>query len=377
MPGISPPDDGDAARRPEATSPQEAARRARLLDCLFDELAAAPYLYDFFQVMRRIEALTPHLPRLGTAARSAEEPLRLTQDVSLAFAPAALAGLKRTDTRDRPCTPRLSQRFFGLLGPNGPLPLHLTDFARERALHHGDATFARLLDTLSHRFLLLFYRAWSQSRPTGSLDRPDSDRFAFYIGSLIGLAAPPCRERDAASDHAKLHFAGLLNMQSRPPEVLEAIATAVLHVPVRVNPFCGHWMALERAERSALCFRGTYAPRSGLSINAACLGTGAVLGAAVWDRQHKFRLTIGPLSLAQYEAFLPGGAAIATLVALVRLHLNRELAWDAKLVLRAEEVPTARLGRYGRLGYSAWFARQVRHADAADLALDADALVPP
>lgn len=320
--------------------------------------------------MRHVEALTPHLPRLGCGARPADEPIRLAQDVSLAFAPAPLAALERT--ADTPA-PRLAQRFFGFLGPNGPLPLHLTDFARERALHHGDTAFARLLDALLHRFLLLFYRAWAQGRPVNALDRPGNDRFAFHAGALIGMADEASRHRDAVSDHAKLHFAGLLNMQTRPAAALEAIAGALLRVPVRVEPYRGHWMTLQRDERTAL--RQAAARFAGETSGMAQLGRGAVLGRAVWDRQHAFRLAIGPLSLAQFEALLPGGAALPTLVAVVRRHLNGELAWDANLVLAAACVPTAQIGRYGRLGFSAWLGRAARHADCADLKLDADAHV--
>jgi type VI secretion system protein ImpH len=357
------------------TAVQHAAAQARALGELFEQVAAAPHRYDFFQLMRRVEALAAHLPRLGTASRPAEEPIRLGQDVSLAFAPAPLAALTPAHPRVQSDAPRLSQRFFGLLGPNGPLPLHLTDFARERIIHHGDTAFARLLDMLLHRFLLLFYRAWSMGRPVNSLDRHD-DRFAFYVGSLIGFAGDACRGRDAVSDLARLHFAGLLNMQTRPPDALEAIAGAVLNMPVRVEPFCGHWMTLERAERTVLRTHGMHARRGARRSDAVRLGSGAVLGAHVWDRQHKFRLVVGPLSLDQYEALLPGGVALARLVALVRQHQNRELAWDAKLVLRASEVPRLKLGRYGRLGYSAWLAQFERCDDAADLALDADERIP-
>jgi len=373
---LSPSREGSRASD-KALSP-DAAERARALVAYLDQVAAAPHQYDFFQLLRRVEALTPQLPPLGLAPRPADEPIRLAQDVSLAFAAAPLAALTQPGIRGHAGAPRLVQHFFGFLGPNGPLPLHLTEFARERLLHHGDAAFSRLLDMLLHRFLLLFYRAWAQGRPANSLDRPDNDRFAFYVGSLLGVGGDACHRRDALSDHARLHFAGLLNMQTRPPEVLEAIATAVLRVPVRVEPFCGHWMKLEHDERTVLATVSAHPrARRGLwSTSTAGLGRGAMLGGHVWDRQHKFRLAIGPLTLAQYEALLPGGAALTTLVALVRQHLNRELAWDARLVLRASEVPTLRLGTYGRLGYSSWLAHAARRDDAADLALDADARLP-
>ncbi|MFM0325606.1 type VI secretion system baseplate subunit TssG [Caballeronia glebae] len=354
-----------AAAREEPDAPPPHSRA--LLD-LLDAVGQAPHRHDFYRLMRHVEALTPHLPRLGCGARPADEPLRLAQDVSLAFASAPLAALTRDDNAR---APRLEQRFFGYLGPNGPLPLHLTDFTRERALHHGDTAFARLLDTLLHRFLLLFYRAWAQGRPAASLDRPGHDRFAFYAGALIGLADEASRNRDAVSDHAKLHFAGLRTMQTRPAEVLETIASALLRVPVRIEPYRGHWMTLQRDERTALRHRAMHGP--GDAAGFAQLGRGAVLGRAVWDRQHAFRLVIGPLSLAQFESLLPGGVALPTLVAVVRQHLNGELAWDAQLVLAAADVPTAQIGRYGRLGYCAWLGRAARRADCADLALDADA----
>jgi type VI secretion system protein ImpH len=356
-----------------ASSEDADASRRALLE-LFDAVSAEPHRFDFYSLMRRIEALTPHLPRLGMGARPADEALRLAQDVSLAFAPAPLAALSREDGA---CAPRLLQRFFGLLGPNGPMPLYLTDFVRERALHHGDTTFARLLDMLMHRFLLLFYRAWAQGRPVNALDRPEHDRFAFYVGSMIGMAERTTRLRDAVSGEAKLHFAGLWSMQTRPADVLETVARTLLRAPVRVEPYRGHWMTLPRDERTALDTldrRGSRRP--GRAPGFTQLGRGAVLGARVWDRQHAFRLVIGPLTLAQYETLLPDGAALPVLAALVRQHLNGELAWDAQLVLRGDDVPTAQTGRYGRLGYSAWLgslAPCAQPADRADLALDVEA----
>ncbi len=68
------------------------------------------------------------------------------------FAPAAISGL-HPGNDGRP--PRVEVRFLGLFGPNGPLPLHLTDYARERIKHGGDATFARFADMFHHRILLL------------------------------------------------------------------------------------------------------------------------------------------------------------------------------------------------------------------------------
>ena len=323
----------------------------------FEALAAEPYRYDFFHALRWIEAAHPDKPRLGTARKPSDEPLRLGQMPDLSFAPSTLSSFK-VQSDGRP--PRLEVRFFGLFGPNGALPLHLTDHARERILHHGDHTLARFADIFHHRLLLLFYRSWAQAQPTVSLDRPKQDRFADYVGSLIGIGGPAWRQRDAAPDHIKLYFAGQLSRQVRNAEGLASLLSGYLQQPVRIESFVGHWMQLPFSERTRM--------ERGGSISSK-LGSGAVLGGKVWDRQHKFRVHIGPLSLAQYESFLPNGQAMAGVTALVRQYFNLELDWDVRLHLRSEDVPTARPGLSGRLGWTSWVGKrqQTGHADSLTL----------
>ncbi|GGY36907.1 type VI secretion system baseplate subunit TssG [Pseudoduganella albidiflava] len=329
----------------------------------FQSLAQAPYRVDFFHAMRRIECLFPHLPRLGTALRPADEPVRLAQEPALTFAPATLSSF---GTPPGAVAPRLQVRFFGLLGPSGPLPLHLTEFASERLRHGDDATLASFLDIFHHRFLALFYRAWANGQPTVNLDRPRDDRFSFHLGALCGLGDATLRDRDAVEDFAKLFHAGLLARQVRNGDGLVALLAGYFRLPVELEPFVGHWMALPREECTRL---GAAAGRGGRGQHHG-LGTGAVLGSRVWDRQHKFRLRLGPLTLAQYESFLPGGTAHPRLLAWVRQYLNVELAWDVRLVLRREQVPQARPGRFGRLGWTTWLGRQPHAADAGHLVID-------
>jgi len=329
----------------------------------FRALEAAPFNFDFFQALRRIECLHPSKPRMGEALRPGDEPLRLGQEPSLAFAPSTLSSF-RLPAEGRPA--RMEVRFFGLMGPNGPLPLHLTEHARDRLMHAGDATFARFLDVLHHRFLAMFYRAWAQAQPTVSLDRPREDRFSVYVGSVAGLAGAKTRDRDEIGDSAKFYFSGLLTGHRRNREGLTALLTDYFRVPVCVEEFVGHWLKLPTRERTRL----------GAGNQSARLGGGAVAGERVWDRQHKFRICLGPLTLAQYEGFLPGGTAIARLVAWIRQYFCFELDWDVRLVLLAAELPKVkmRLGQYGRLGWTTWLGTRRTESDADDLILDAEGL---
>lgn len=324
-----------------------------------DALSREPWAFDFFQVMRRLEALHSDMPRFGEALRPANEPVRLGQEPSLAFAPASLSAFERGEHGG---PDRLIVNFFGLLGPNGPLPLHLTEFARQR-LGQGDTTFSRFLDLFHHRFLMLFFRAWAQGQPTVSLDRPQDDRFSEYMGALIGLGQPTLRNRDRVPDFAKLNWAGLLGRHVRSAEGLSAILSGYFHVPIQIEQFAGHWMLLSETERSRL------------GMSGCALGQDAVIGAQVYDRQHKIRIRAGPLSLVQYESFLPGGEQLRKLVDWIRFYLEFEFAWDVLLVLDRSEVPASRLGASQRLGWSSWLGKRQADEDAGDLALDAEAVL--
>jgi type VI secretion system protein ImpH len=251
--------------------------------------------------------------------------------------------------------------MFGLMGPNGPLPLHLTEYARDRLKHHNDPTFVRFLDTLQHRFIALFYRAWAQAQPHVNYDRPKDDRFAVYLGAFAGLALESTRERDAVADEAKRFFAGRLSPQPRSAEGLRSVLAHYFRVPVAVQEFVGHWMPLAAGDHTRL------------SHDEARLGMGAVIGARVWDRQHKFRVHIGPLDRSDYENFLPGGTRLRALVDWVRLYLNLELEWDVRLVLKRTQVPPLKLGTGPRLGWTTWLGHRRAAHDANDLCLNAEA----
>ncbi len=342
----------------------------RPLDDSRDILAALrerPHAFDLFQALRRIEAAFPDKPRLGDALRPIDEPIRLAQEPALTFAPAAIVALE-----SRPNQPaRLVQRVIGYLGPNAALPIHLTEHARERLLHNGDPTFLRFLDTLLHRFGLLFYKAWARSQPVVSLDRPADSMIVRHIGALFGIIEPSMQERDALGDFPKLFFAGRLARSVRDADGLESWIRLRYRVPVRLEQFSGHWMALGLEERSRL-----------MRDDQAGLGRGAVLGRSVWDVQHKFRIVIGPLSWTDYAALLPGQKILAEIQAMVRQYVGFEFNWDLRLILRCADVPSWPLGRrsgVGMLGRTAWLNGGIgyqRQHDADDLIMNVESILP-
>ena len=320
-------------------------------------LLQQPYSVDFLYAMRRLECLYGHWPRLGKAFSTADEPVRIGQDCSMAFAPSAVSSCRRQASPD---VIRLGVAFLGLFGPNGPLPLHLTEYALERARRHKDNTLESFVNLFQHRMLCLFYRGWANSQPTVSFDRPAEDRFGEYVASLCGLGLPSLRDRDDMEDSAKIHFAGRLLTGAKCAEGLVAIIRDYFRVTASITEFMGEWLEIGARDRCLL----------GMSPDTGSLGTSAVAGAYVFECQHKFRIDFGPVGLAEFEQLLPGGGSLSSLVAVVRSYVGDELAWDLKLILRKEEVPVLRLGADARLGWTTWLGTRPGTLDADDLVLE-------
>lgn len=322
----------------------------------FDRLTKEPEKHHVFQALRVIEATFEDAPRLGESRRPREDEVRLGQEAELAFPPSTIAEFK-LGVGGRPA--RLTNRFFGLFGPNGPLPLHLTQYARDRFRNHRDSTLVAFANMLTHRMMSLLYRAWSTGQPAPNFDRAD-DPMARKVAALAGYHGKALRDRDAMPDLAKLHFVGHLAQASKNPDGLVSILSAFLGVPVRLQQFVGCWLDLEPDDRWQL----------GQKVR---LGRGTSIGQRVWTRAAKFRLRIGPVSLGDYERLLPGGASQARLQAIIRNYVGDGLDWDVNLVLAGDEVPRASLGGTTRLGHTSWIRTRPEaddlRPDAADLFL--------
>jgi type VI secretion system protein ImpH len=94
-----------------------------------------------------------------------------------------------------------------------------------------------------------------------------------------------------------------------------------------------------------------------------------VLGERVRQRQDKFQICFGPLSLDDYESFLPTGKSFKALVAAVRNYLGLELIWETRLLLKGTEKPVTCLGKQGALGWTTWLQSEVPQDEVGDLVL--------
>jgi len=342
------------------TSPEPAPSRhtpssasAEGFSLWLQHIAEDPHALDLFALLRHVDA-NAGAARLGYSRTPHEDPVRLGQYPSTIFAPATLHSIEHDGPR-----PQIKTLSPGVFGPGGALPLHLSEYIRERLHNHGDSTLADFVDMFHHRFISLFYRAWADAQAVVQLDRPGLDNFSVYTGALIGMGFTGSWQRDSIADSAKLHMAGHLVRLTRNREGLQQILAHFFATEVHIDEFVPTWIPIAEPERTLL---------SGMRPQNQ-LGTGAMLGERVWDVQSRFRLRLGPMRLHQFERCLPPNPGNRQLRDWVRVYIGVELDWDVELHLHASEVPRTALGGGQRLGWTSWLGQHPRHLPASDLRL--------
>ena len=160
-------------------------------------------------------------------------------------------------------------------------------------------------------------------------------------------------------DRAKLYFAGRLVQQNRNAEGLEAIIQDFFGMPTEMQDLC----------RPVVDAASGFDLQTGRVPRQRHLGASVIAGSRIWTCQLHFRIRVGPMKLAEMERLLPTGGSFSRLCDWVRQYTGDEFTWDVQFVLVKEEVPSAQLGKAGRLGWTTWLKTKPFQKDAEDLVL--------
>lgn len=312
---------------------------------------------DFFQLLRQIEETDGR--RFARHGGPANEPARLGQHIRLSFATRNVQGMTEDDT------PRIDANVLGLLGPEGPMPLYMTRWVINRLSNRwfagdsdgvtSDTAFRDLANTVQHRLIGLYWRAWADARAEIHAGHAGGPTQAI-LHSLAGLGLPGTT--NDLHDAPKLRHATTLAQETRSPERLTAYLSDVVGAPVSLTEFVGHWDDIPERLQSRL--HGQYAK----------LGETAVAGARSFSRQMRAELRIGPLTRKQFLRFIDDPKTRDALRHAILFAAGHEISFQVRLVLDRTEVPAARLGN-SRLGTTAWVnPDRKRDADDVILAMD-------
>ena len=188
--------------------------------------------------------------------------------------------------------------------------------------------------------LQLFYRAWADSQPVASADRPGDDVFAWYIALLSG-AMDGARQNGSLPAAARLQYAGLL-ASPRSAVAIEDALSHLLEQDVKINEFLPDWYPIEQADQSRL----------GRSFCE--LGKDMFVGGRIRLASEAFQVVIRANSLHDYRSLMPTGsrfpAASEALDAFAPSHLN----WEIAIELDGRHIRAARADGSAQLGWTSW-----------------------
>ncbi len=208
--------------------------------------------YGLLALLRRIERENPDRPRIGTSRTLAEEVVRLGQDPQLTFPVSDLSEV----SRDPSGSWNLKTNVLGLFGPQGPLPLSLSEEAF-RWQQSGDSSYAEFANIFAIRFLQLYFRAWSDSHGISQHDRPEEDRFAVWLGAFAGTGTPAFRRRDSIDEMTRVALASIGHGRVRSPVKLRQILELALGDRIRVEEHRLSWIAIEPDDKCVIGRQGS------------------------------------------------------------------------------------------------------------------------
>lgn len=303
----------------------------------WDELFAEPWRFDFFMLMRELERQSPDKPRIGDSTVLAEEYVALGQNPFMSFPASNVASVETGPSG----TPRVMTQFLGYFGPQGALPIHVTEEAFQ--WNRGrDPSFSRFTDIFATRFQQLFYRAWADSRAIAQSERPEHDRFFDYIGSFAGVGTRALKHADTVDDIAKLPFAGLVNGRVKSAGRLRKLLHGLFGIDVEIEEWTGSWLKFGPDDRLSL------------GRGAARLSEDAFLGGKVYSINEKITVRIRCRDLDEYRRFLPSGVDSRKLTDAIFFYVGCRQEFEIRLGLAAHLAPPVGLGKSGNLGWTAW-----------------------
>lgn len=365
-----------------------AAQRREPL-AVIGRLLAQPHRFAFFQAVRLVErwlTRAGHVDPLRAGRMTFRNSLDMSFPASevsqLAVRPLDVGVQPRGDAVGLPTaglarwedTPwidgravgvvELTPAFFGLLGAHGALPVHYTErlIERETRSRDPDRGAARAFyDIFQHRATVMFYGAWRKHRLDVEFEADRHRRALPWVLALAGVGHDGLRRRlrpeaGGVADDAVAFFAGTLQRRPISAAAVQRVLQQYLGVRVQWQGFIGHWYALSSSSRTTLG-----------GANAR-LGAGTVLGGRVWQRDLRARLTLGPLTRAQFIRLLPGGPGHVALRELLRLMTGPTLEYEVRLGLLAADVRGSRLDGVmaPRLGWDSFLLTRASTRDRLD-----------
>ncbi|MDE2430554.1 MAG: type VI secretion system baseplate subunit TssG [Burkholderiales bacterium] len=357
------------------------AEKRRFEPSVIQRLLDEPHKFQFFQTVRMLELW---LKRHGEVSETAvANYLRFKNRIALSFPASEIEALNaspkgkvKTDTdllhaleNDELEFINITPSFMGFLGSNGALPYHYTERIATHQIYQKDEAPRAFLDTFSNRSLALFYKAWCKYRLELKYELNGLDQFLPLLLSIAGLGNASLQKElsdDAGVLNESLaYYAAAIRHRPVSAMYMQKVLSDYFSVPFVLQQFIGCWYQVPPEQQTRL---------GGVNVN---LGSGALLGQRVWQRDLRVRILIGPLNRAMFEKFLPGRTGTKALQKMLTMFTSVSMEYEVQLILRKEEIFGTQLdatSSNGRLGWDSFLLTQEVEKNRSDVRYEIHAL---
>lgn len=296
------------------------------------EVLADAKNYDFFRLLERLHAFHDDDLESTDLLGQSQQRIRLSTSAGLAFPASDIsfaARMPETSASDY----QVQATFFGLHGPDSPLPGYYLDRLAYEA-GQGIGIRPAFLDFFHHRLLTLLHRSWRKYRYHIRFRSEATDGFSRYVFALIGLGNSDLRGVTPLPWSRLLSFTGPIINRSRSASMVAGIVADCFNLKsVQIREFEIRYVDIPQAQQLFL------GKRNGVA------GRNFVIGKRVRTCHNKFTIVISDLDQQRFRRFLPSGEDFSRLRKLMEFLLRDPMAYDLELRLRRAEVEPFNLGR--------------------------------
>lgn len=289
---------------------------------------------NFFELMRRIERSEHALE--GGSYYDLFKCVRIIQPADLSFAARELVDVKKnSDPLNKQSKFIITTRHFGMFAPYGPLPIHITDHARQELMVYGSRVFQEFISIFSQRFAVLQYRAWSQLHVLLGHERGNSNSFLKHVKQLSGVSEldDKCHE----SHNLRPLFAGAWLTNRLNLLQLGKILSHYFQVKIVVSPRYARWFEYHKKNtQQRMGFLGK-----------------TRIGKRFFDAQNSAKISIGPLGKDEYISFLHDGERFISLMKICSDFVSHQLVFSVDIIIKMEPEMSGRVSKVS-LGKNSW-----------------------
>ena len=290
---------------------------------------------DFFYLLRLIENIREDLPKIGEAKSPDFEAVRFGQTPYLSFPETTISSIQESHRHKEDLS--ILVYFMGLLGPNGPLPLEMTSYIYQRSIHEYDLSTKRFLDIINHRFISLFYRAFSKNEISVNFDRKQSELEKLYQ-TLTGVGF---FSKNKLPSYSALSLLRYLICKDKSSDGLEKALMLFFDMPLRVVPFLQKQHQIPKEYLLHLGDKET-----------SLLGINTQIGNHYFTKTKDISIVVGPISFKDSFAFMPRQTAFVQLCEIIKLYLDKPIDFDLVLEIDSSTIEGAVLNGNFALGQS-------------------------